>query len=433
MNDINKIVLDYGTDGLEIAIQPEWNVDIIKPKHQQPLRNPVEGIKQALKNPIGSESLRQILNKKQDFNRICMVVSDATRPVPSHLILKALIEELNVNGVEDNKINVLIATGLHRKTRQEEKERIIGKEILNRVNVIDHVATDDNSLIHLGKTSDNVPIWINKFYYESEIKILTGYVEPHFFFGFSGGRKSLVPGIAGKETILQNHSAENIHSPFARFGVYEKNPMHKISMEIAEKIGIDFVINVCINEKHQITKVIAGNYKKAHEILVEFQLEKVFKEIDEPYDIVICGNGGYPLDLNLYQAVKSMAIGEMAVKHGGTIISVNELSDGIGVGQDNFRDLIYSGMTPKQIYEKTLNNEIIVPDVWEIMVLARVLMKAEVYVISELKEKDLGNIGLKYAKTVVQAIEKGLEKHGKDSKILILPNGPQILPTIVNT
>jgi nickel-dependent lactate racemase len=430
MSDKNIVVLDYGIDGLEITIKPDWNVDIIKPKDQEPLRNPIKRIKQAINNPIDSKSLKHILDKKGDFNRICIVVSDATRPVPSHLILKALIEEFNLYGIEDEKINVLIATGLHRKTREGEKERIMGKDLLNRVNVVDHVATDDSSLIHLGKTSDNVPILINKFYYESDIKILTGYVEPHFFFGFSGGRKSLVPGIAGKETILQNHSAENIHSSFARFGTYKKNPMHQISMEIAKKVEIDIIINVCIDEKHQITKVAAGNYKKVHEILVDYQIMKVFEQIDAPYDIVICGNGGYPLDLNLYQAVKSMAIGEMVVKEGGTIISVNELSDGIGVGQDNFRDLIFSGMTPKQIYEKILSKDIIVPDVWEIMVLARVLMKAEVFVVSELKERDLGNIGLKYAKNVAQAIEKGLEKHGKDAKILILPNGPQILPII---
>lgn len=430
MNDREKILIDYGKDGIELNLDPEWNVDIIKPFHQEAIRKPIKALQSAIRNPINSHSLEKVIQSKKKIKRVCIVVSDATRPVPSSLILDALVKELNKYKINDEKINILIATGLHRKTRQEEKERIIGRKLLSRVNVIDHNATDDSSLIDLGKTSDNIPILINKCYINSDLKILTGYVEPHFFFGFSGGRKSIVPGIAGEETILQNHSAQNIHSEFARFGIYKENPMHKISMEIAQKVGVDFLVNVCINEDHKITIIGSGDYIKAHERLIENQLNKVFKKIDKPYDIVICGNGGYPLDLNLYQAVKSMAIGEMGVKKGGTIISVNELSDGIGVGQDNFKELIFSGMNPSEIYKKVLNKEIEVPDLWEIMILARVLMKSEIYVVSELEKKDLGNIGLKYAESIREAIERGLKKHGRNARILILPSGPQILPLL---
>ena len=204
--------------------------------------------------------------------------------------------------------------------------------------------------------------------------------------------------------------------------------MHQNSLEIAKKAEVDFIVNVCINEEHKITQVAAGDLEKAHEFLIDYQLNHIFREISEPYDIVVCGNGGYPLDLNLYQAVKSMALGEMAVKEGGTIISVNECSEGVGIGQDQFKELIFSGMTPKEIYDKILNKEIIAPDQWEIQILARVLMKAEIYIVSKLKKSEIGNIGLKYAKTVEEAIKKALKKHGKESKILILPNGPQILP-----
>jgi len=430
MSDLKKIVLDYGKDGLEVPLDQDWDVDIIKPIHQEPIEEPIKALQSAIRNPINSQSLEKVVQNKGEINRVCIVVSDATRPVPSHLILDALVKELNEYGIKDEKINILIATGLHRKTRNEEKERIMGKKLLRRLNVIDHVATDDSLFLDLGKTSDNDPILINKFYINSDLKIITGYVEPHFFFGFSGGRKSIVPGISGEETILTNHSAKNIHSQYARFGVYEENPMHKLAMEIVHEVGVDFMVNVCINEAHKITKITAGDYIKAHENLVEYQKNKVFEKIDSPYDIVICGNGGYPLDLNLYQAVKSMAIGEMAVKKGGTIISVNELSDGIGVGQDNFKDLIFSGMNPEEIYEKILKKEIEVPDLWEIMVLARILMKAEIFVVSSLKQEDLGNIGLRYASNVRNAIQNSLEKDGKDAKILILPNGPHILPKL---
>jgi len=199
-------------------------------------------------------------------------------------------------------------------------------------------------------------------------------------------------------------------------------------MEIVNLTGVDFIINVCINENHNIFKVAAGEVQKAHEDLVNYQLRHAFKKIPELYDIVICGNGGYPLDLNLYQAVKSMAIGEIAVKKGGTIIAVNECADGIGIDQDKFKELLFSGMTPQDLYKKILRKEIIVSDQWEIQILARILMKAEIVVISELDENEIGNIGLKYAETVEDAIMGCLKKYGSNASILVLPNGPQILP-----
>jgi len=421
---------DYGKEGLEIALKETWNYTILKPKEQKTVSHPVESIRRAIRNPIGTDPLHEIIERKEKLDQICIVVSDATRPVPSHLLLKALVKELNLYGIPDEKIQVLIATGLHRPSREEELVRIMGAELKGRLRSSDHRATDRDSLVYLGEMEDHSPIYINKTFYESDLKILTGYVEPHFFAGFSGGRKAIVPGIAGEETIQRNHSAANIASPFARFGVYKENPLHQHALQIARKMEIDFMVNVCIDENHGITQIAAGDFEKAHEKLVEFQMKKVFHEIEKPYDIVVCGNGGYPLDLNLYQAVKSIAIGEMGVKKGGTIISVNECTDGIGIGQDKFRELLFFEESPKILYNKVLNEEIIVPDQWEIQVLTRVLMKADVYIISQLKEQELGNLGLKYAESVEEAIKHALRRHGSDAQILILPHGPQILPIL---
>ncbi len=422
--------LDYGKEGLEIEIDPDWNVTIFQPLEQKPFDNPIEKIRDSIKNPIESLTLKEKIENQKNIEEVCIVVSDATRPVPSHLILEALVAELNDCEIRDDQLIILIATGYHRTSREDELERILGNNLVRRLKVIDHIATDKDILINIGKISDKHPILINKHYYKADLKILTGYVEPHFFFGFAGGRKSIIPGIAGAETLQKNHSAENIASPYARFGIFKENPLHQHSIEISRKVGADFIVNVCINERHEIVQVASGNFEKAHEKLVNYQLKHIFREIKEPYDIVICGNGGYPLDLNLYQAVKSMAIGEMAVKDGGTIISVNECADGVGIGQDKFKELIFSDMTPKVIYEKILRKEIVVPDQWEIQILARCLMKADIFVVSKLKENEIGNIGLKYTEIVEDAINRCLKKDGKNASILILPNGPQVLPLL---
>jgi nickel-dependent lactate racemase len=425
-----KIRIDYGEKGIEVSLNPNWNVDIIQPSSQEVLEDPIGSITTFIRNPIGTNSLQDIVANKKEINQACIVTSDATRPVPSHFILEALVDELERYQIKDNKIIVLIATGLHRPSNEDEIKRILGKKLFGRIKTMDHIATDMNSLDYLGKTTDGTPMYLNKLYLESDLKILTGYVEPHFFFGFSGGRKSIVPGIAGEKTIQANHSAEMIDSKYSRFGFYDENLLHQNSIEIGKKVYPDFTINVCINEQHLITKVSAGDLESTHQELVNYQLEKVFQPINTLYDIVVCGNGGYPLDLNLYQAVKSMAIGELSVKQGGTIISVNECRDGIGIGQDKFKELLFSKSSPEELYSKIITKKIIVPDQWEIQVLARILQKAEVYLISELDKRGIGNIGLKYASTIEEAIEYALNKHGSDAKILILPNGPQILPLL---
>ncbi len=410
-------------------MDPNWNIEVLKPKPQQILQSPLQTIQDKIAHPVGSPSLKQIVMGKGHVERICIVSSDSTRPVPSHILLEALINELNNYGILDSQIIILIATGLHRPSREEEREIILGKKLFGRIECIDHIASDMDRLESLGNSKKGIPIYINKTYLQSDLKILTGYVEPHFFFGFSGGCKSIVPGIAGANTIQANHSAQLIASENSRFGKYQDNPMYSNSMEIAGITGVDFIVNVCIDEHHQITNVAAGALEVVHNFLVQDQLKKVFSPIKRPYDIVVCGNGGFPLDLNLYQAVKSMAIGEMAVKQGGTIISVNECSD--GVGQAKFKELLFSGMTPTEIYNKIIQKKIIVPDQWEIQILTRILQKADIYVVSGLKENELGNIGLKYAQTVEKAISMGLKKHGPDARILFLPHGPQIIPHLM--
>jgi len=420
-----NVKIAYGNDGLMVTIPDDIKVDIIKPIEEAVIDDPISAIREAIKKPDNSKPLAEIIKKKHAENSV-IVISDHTRPCPTKAIILPLLDELNENGINDDKITLLIATGLHRKSTVEELERMLGNEILDRVDVVNHVATDEKSLEFLGESSMKTPIYINKQYLNSDLKILTSYVEPHFFAGFSGGRKSIVPGIAGVETILANHNAEKIAHENACFGTSKDNPIFEDALEIAKKkeIAPDFLINVCISPKHEITKVVTGNIN-AHGMLVEYQKYIAIKEIDEPYDVVIVNNGGAPLDLNLYQAVKSMALGALAVKEKGTIISVNELRN--GVGHDNFGELLKMKVTPEGMMQQIIDGKIRIPDQWEIQYLCKALLKAEIYVVGNVTEEDLGYLGLKKAETVEIALEKAISKHGKDLRLLVLPNGPQIV------
>lgn len=423
-----KVHIAYGTEGIDFEIDDNITVEVVRAAKETLLDDPKQAILEACEKPLFCPPLRNLLAKRKD-GKICIVISDSTRPVPSKLIMEALIEIFAEFKVLDEDIQILIATGLHRKSTPKELKEMLGNDIRFRFDIINHVAQDMDALEYLGENKFGNPIYINQTYLEAEIKIITGYVEPHFFAGFSGGRKAIVPGIAGSETIAHNHSKENIGSEKARFGILKDNPIYEDAMDIAKKNEVkpDFMINVCIDSAHQITKVIAGALQ-SHQELVMYQERLCFHPIPERYDVVICGNGGFPLDLDLYQAVKSMAIGELGVKPGGTIITVNECRDGIG--HPKFEEMLNLGISPEHFLTKLTNGKISCIDQWESQVLARVLQFSDVYVISSLSEKKLGNIGLKYASSVEKALNHCQQQYGPQMRVLILPDGPKILPKV---
>jgi len=425
-----KYSIAYGQGIIEFNLPNVLEVDYIKAKHESPIENPMQALINSFSNPLLSKSLKEILSKRKDGN-ICVVISDSTRQIPSSIILDALLVVFDKLYILDDNIKILIANGMHRKCAPNEIKEMVGKEVLFRYDIINHDANNDQNLEYLGETSLNSPIYLSSTYLEASIKIITGLVEPHFFAGFSGGRKAIIPGIAGKDTILANHSANNIKSPNARFGVIKNNPVYTDADEVLKmkQVRPDFMINVCINQDHQISKIFSGSHRIYNE-LVQYQEKICFHPISELYDVVITGNGGYPLDQNLYQAVKSMAIGEMAIKNGGTIISVNECRDGIGLS--SFEKQINLKLTCDEIHKSIIEGKLNAADQWQTQILTRILSKAEIYVISSLKPEELGSIGLKFAQNIEDAISKCIEKYGPKMRILILPDGPKILPVFQN-
>ncbi|MHA1727569.1 MAG: nickel-dependent lactate racemase, partial [Promethearchaeota archaeon] len=289
-----KIDFKYGKNGLQVEIPEKYkNVRVIEPVKEPPLRDPSDEVYKSFKKPMSSEPLKKLLEKRKD-GEIIIVIEDHTRPLQSKFILDALtkiFEELIIN---DREIKILVGQGLHKNPTFDELERMVGNDVINKYDIIFHNAKDIMSVERVGKNSFGNEIYLNSRYINAGFRIVTGYVEPHMFAGFSGGRKSLVPGIAGKATIMNNHSSKNIDSLKARFGILQNNPIHLDALEAAKLAKPDYCINVTINPEHEITKVASGNIISVHNYLVQAQSKVCFKRINKRYDVVVVGSGGYP-------------------------------------------------------------------------------------------------------------------------------------------
>nr|MDO8116474.1 nickel-dependent lactate racemase [Candidatus Sigynarchaeota archaeon] len=430
-----KVHLAYGRDGLDVEFDEHLDITIARPAPTEPITDIEVAINATLDSPLNAKKIEDIIKEKRDMlNKdkltACIVVSDHTRPVPSKDIVPPIIGRLIQAGIKKGTITILVATGLHRGSTHDELERMLGKDILDNCKIINHDAKDKNSLKYIGETSHGTPAWVSKHYVDADLKILTGYTDPHFFAGFAGGRKAIVPGISGEETIIANHSARHINHPRARFLALDENPLHEDALEIARIVGSDFCVNVCLDDAHHITKVLAGEHEAVHRELVGFMKKTAAAYFKNPFDVVIVNNGGYPLDLNLYQAVKSMAIGELAIKKGGTIITVNELSD--GYGSDEFERIIKEEKDPGMFIQKLISKQLVVEAQWQVQILARIAQVARIVVVSDMPREEINKItlGLFHAPSVEAAVKEAVQRHGKQASILVLPAGPQVIPCI---
>ncbi len=411
----------YGRDGLTVDVPDENLYKVIEPTFVTGIEDPYQAICDSLASPIASPSLGNLIKPGTD---VTIVVSDKTRPVPSRLILPPLLDELKASGVEDERITILVATGLHRPNTDEELAAMLGEEIVQRIKIVNHNARDRNSLVYLGKTKSGTPVWLNKVLYQSDFRILTGYIEPHFFAGFTGGRKAILPGCAGQDTIGHNHGAKHIGHPKARYGMTTGNPIYEDAVEVAEQVGVDFIVNVTLNKNKEITRVFSGDVVKAHNEGVRFVSEKARAYLPEKVDIAITNNSGYPLDLNLYQAVKGMTAPEAVIRQGGEIVMAAECSEGIG--HHTFEDMILEAGSPENFLSKVYSPGFFVVDQWQVQVLARLLSKARISLYAGNLENDqIKRMWLNPIESVEEGIEQALGRLGPDSRILVLPDGPE--------
>ncbi|MFL0250975.1 nickel-dependent lactate racemase [Clostridium neuense] len=382
-----------------------------------------ELVEKSLDNPIGSCKLEELAKGKKN---IVLISSDHTRPVPSKIITPILLRR--IRSVEPNaKITILVATGFHRPSTHEELVNKYGEEIVKNENIVMHVSTDDSAMVQIGTLPSGGPCIINKVAADADLLISEGFIESHFFAGFSGGRKSVLPGIASYKTIMANHCGEFINSSKARTGNIKCNPVHKDMVYAAKKAGLKFILNVVLDGNKKIIGSFAGDLEKAHETGCDFvrNLASV-KKI--PCDIAVSTNGGYPLDQNIYQAVKGMTAAEATNKENGVIIMVAGCADGHG-GEGFYKNLA-NAKTPEEFLEKAIHTERqkTIPDQWTSQILARILSKHHVIMVSDLVDpKLIKDMHMELATTFEEALKRAYELEGENAKVTVIPDGLSVI------
>lgn len=381
-----------------------------------------ELVREAINNPINSPKLEDLVKGK---NKIVIISSDHTRPVPSHITMPIYLETIR-KGNPSADITILIATGMHRPTTKEELINKYGEKIVREEKIVVHNAYNDEDMAFKGILPSGGELWLNKIACEADLLVSEGFIEPHFFAGFSGGRKSVLPGIASKKTVLWNHNAKFIASPYSRSGSLKDNPIHKDMVYAAKAANLKYILNVVINSEKKIIYAVSGDLEEAHKVGCDFVLS-LAKVDSVKSDIVITSNGGYPLDQNMYQTVKGLSSGEACVNDGGVIIIASSCVD--GHGGEFFYHLLADYENVEEAYKNICDVD---PsktefDQWEAQVLLRILVKAKVIVVSEdCDPKLFTDMHMMHANTLSEALNMARSIVG-NKKITIIPDGIAVI------
>ncbi len=421
-----RVRLEYGRTGLEVELPDAPPVRQLAYKDAPPLVDPAAELERRLARPTGTPPLAELAVGRKDA---CIVICDITRPVPNALILAPLLTTLHEAGIPRDKVTILVATGLHRPSTQDEIIEMVGAEIAARYRVVDHHGQEINEHTYLGVSPRGVPIWIDSRYVRADLKITIGLIEPHLMAGFSGGRKVICPGIAGLETVKVWHGPDFIEHPRADCGILDGNPIHEENTWIARHAGCDFIVNVVIDAQRRPLKFVAGDMEQAFLEGVEFVKQVVVDKLPEPVDIVVTSSAGYPLDTTFYQCIKGMTGALPVVKQGGTTILAASLTEGIG--SPEFQQLFREHPSLEEFVERVLGKEYFVLDQWQLEELAKVRRKAKVKVVSDgLPAETIDGLFVESAPSVEQAVAASLAEYGPRATIAVIPKGPYVLAQV---
>ena len=415
--------LQYGRKGHTIELPDTCNTDIIEPKWIKGEGNQGRAISEALNRPYYSRPLKDLAGKD---DKIGIIFSDITRATPYDIIIPALLDELK--GTSKKNIRFFCANGTHRLVTDEELKRILGNEIVSNYEIVQNDSGKPDLFEYVGTTSSGNKIHVNREILKCDLKILTGFIEPHFFAGFSGGGKALIPGLANDSTIKYSHSIEHLSNENARWGITDGNPLWEEIMEAAELVPGLFLLNVALNRNKEITKVFAGDLRKAHAAGCRYVKESAMVPVKNLYDIVITSNSGYPLDLNIYQTVKGMSAAAQVVKNDGHIILAAECWDGIPSGSD-YEKILTEVRNTDGLIDYVKKNEGKLKDTWQIYPQALIMKKAKVYLYSDRLDTDtIKRALLTPVKNIENLVRELVRDTGPDTHICVLPEGPQTIP-----
>jgi len=418
-----RVHLAYGERGLDVDV-PDSSV-VLEPQRAPSIQDPEARVAAAIEQPIGSPPLRDLVRPEHS---IAIVVSDITRPMPNEVLLRPILDVIHRSGVLREQVVIIVGTGMHRASAPQEVERMLGSEIANAYEIVNHDARDGSTLEHLTITSRGVDVQLNARYLNADVRVLTGFVEPRIFAGYSGGGKAVLPGVAGADIVMSNHGADMLGHPNATWCVTDGNPIFEEIRDIALLTRPTFCVNITLNAEREITGIFAGEMKAAHEAGIEQAKRQYVTEIDKPFDVVVTTNMGYPADLNLYQAVKGMSVAEQAVKEGGAIVLAAECRDGLGL--DEYVELLTSEASPRALLERINAPGFARYDQWGVQCQAMVQAKADVWLRSEMPRETTEAAHLKYSGDVSKTVAELAQAQGGSVRVAVLPHGHLTVPRL---
>jgi nickel-dependent lactate racemase len=420
-----EIRLDYGRGGLTARLPDGLRVSVAEPSRGEALPDPVAAVARALEAPIGVPPLAELARGR---GAAVVVISDKTRPVPNGVVLPPILRTLEAAGIARERIEILVATGLHRPNTHDELVEMTSPELVERYRFRNHIARNADEHVHLGRTRRGTEIWLDRGFINADLKVVTGLIEPHLMAGYSGGRKGVAPGLAGVETMRSAHGPAMLEDNIGP-GIIEGNPFHEDLLEIARRARVDFLVDVSIDRARRLTGVFAGDLERAHEAGMQAVEREVRVDLEAPADIVVTSAGGYPLDATFYQAVKGLTGALNVVRRGGTIILAAAISEGIG--SDDFQQLLRGARGNEDFMARITTPGFFHIDQWMVQHLCQVLRKAEVLLVTGgLAPDTVRGLWVGPAASVEEAVGQALRRYGPEAHVTVLPQGPYVLATV---
>jgi lactate racemase len=421
---VSTVTLAYGRTGLPVEL-PD-SAEVITPVPTPAAADVRAELRRALREPVSGAPLRDRVRPGQT---VAISACDGTRAQPRELMIPVLLEELD--GIVDlDDVVLLVATGTHRANTDAELRAMFGDEVVDSVRIVNHDSRAGDTHRWVGTFGDGVPVWLNEEWVDADVRLTTGFVEPHFFAGFSGGPKMVAPGLAALETVLVLHDARRIGDPRATWGVVEGNPVHDDVRAIAAATGVTYSFDVILNTEQQVVAAFGGDVLEMHAAAVERARAVAMAPVDAPFDVVVTTGSGFPLDQNLYQSVKGMSAAFQVVRPGGLIVCAAECADGFP-DHGSYREVLTSAASPEELLDVIAAREVTVPDQWQVQIQARIQAGSRVVMhTSALSDTELADAHLTQTGDIAGTVAEEVAALGDGARVCVLPEGPQTIPYV---